>query len=112
MNAMTTTTSAAVLPPSHQQPIPRARSLLKTRVALFGSFLGGYHVLQELLFGELARRITVTGVASDDPTQPFTHPHVRELVNLQNVNGKAKPYQIRQLLQLVERYDLRLRDES
>jgi predicted RNA binding protein YcfA (HicA-like mRNA interferase family) len=42
----------------------------------------------------------------------FTHPHVRELVNLQNVNGKAKPYQIRQLLQLVERYDLRLRDES
>ena len=42
----------------------------------------------------------------------FTHPHVRELVNLQNVNGKAKPYQIRQLLQLVERYDLRLRSES
>ncbi len=42
----------------------------------------------------------------------FTHPHVRELVNLQSVNGKAKPYQIRQLLQLVERYDLRLRDES
>lgn len=41
----------------------------------------------------------------------FAHPHVRELVNLQNVNGKAKPYQIRQLLQLVERYDLRLREE-
>jgi predicted RNA binding protein YcfA (HicA-like mRNA interferase family) len=41
----------------------------------------------------------------------FTHPDVRELVNLQKVNGKAKPYQIRQLLQLVERYDLRLEDE-
>ena len=41
----------------------------------------------------------------------FVHPQVRELVNLQNVNGKAKPYQIRQLLQLVERYDLRLKDE-
>ena len=42
----------------------------------------------------------------------FTHPKVRELVNLQNVSGKAKPYQIRQLLQLVERYDLRMEDES
>ncbi len=41
----------------------------------------------------------------------FAHPQVRELANLQNVNGKAKPYQIRQLLELVERYDLRLRDE-
>ena len=42
----------------------------------------------------------------------FIHPQVRELVNLQNVGGQAKPYQIRQLLQLVERYGLRLRDES
>ena len=49
----------------------------KTRVAVFGSFLGGYHVLQELLFGPLARRVMVVGVATDDPTQPFTHPSVR-----------------------------------
>jgi predicted RNA binding protein YcfA (HicA-like mRNA interferase family) len=41
----------------------------------------------------------------------FVHPQVRELVNLQNVNGRAKHYQIRQLLELVERHDLRLRDE-
>ncbi len=41
----------------------------------------------------------------------FAHPQVRELVNLQNVDGKAKPYQIRQFLQLVERYDLELGDE-
>jgi len=49
----------------------------KIRVAVFGSFMGGYHVLQELLFGPLARRVTVVGVATDDPTQPFTHPSVR-----------------------------------
>jgi predicted RNA binding protein YcfA (HicA-like mRNA interferase family) len=36
----------------------------------------------------------------------FTHPAVRELLNLQDVAGKAKPYQIRQLLDLVERYNL------
>jgi predicted RNA binding protein YcfA (HicA-like mRNA interferase family) len=37
----------------------------------------------------------------------YAHPGVRELVNLQNVGGHAKPYQLRQLLQLIERYNLR-----
>ena len=40
----------------------------------------------------------------------FVHPQVQELVNLQEVNGKAKPYQIRQFLRLVERYNLELGD--
>ena len=41
----------------------------------------------------------------------FAHPMVRELVNLQDVRGQAKPYQIRQFLRLVERYGLNLEDE-
>ena len=41
----------------------------------------------------------------------FVHPEVQELVNLQEVDGKAKPYQIRQFLGLVERYNLQLGDE-
>lgn len=40
----------------------------------------------------------------------LTHPDVHELVNLQNVKGQAKPYQVRQCLKLVERYNLRLED--
>ena len=48
-----------------------------TRVAVFGSFMGGYHVLRELLLGPLANRVTVVGVATDDPTQAFTHANVR-----------------------------------
>jgi len=40
----------------------------------------------------------------------FEHPDVAELVNLQNVAGKAKPYQIRQFLDLVESYNLELED--
>ena len=40
----------------------------------------------------------------------FTHPDVNELVNIQEVRGEAKPYQIRQFLALVERYNLTLRD--
>ncbi len=49
----------------------------KTRVAVFGSFYGGYHVLSEFLEPPLAELITVTGVATDDPSQPFTHADVR-----------------------------------
>ena len=41
----------------------------------------------------------------------FVHSDIPELVNLQNVKGQAKPYQIRQFLHLVERYNLRLEDE-
>jgi predicted RNA binding protein YcfA (HicA-like mRNA interferase family) len=42
----------------------------------------------------------------------FVHPHVRELVNIQEVKGKAKPYQIRQFLRLVELYDLEIGDDE
>ena len=38
----------------------------------------------------------------------FIHPQIPELVNLQENKGKAKPYQVRQFLQLVEQYDLEL----
>jgi len=42
----------------------------------------------------------------------FTHPDVGELVNLQEVGGQAKPYQIRQFLKLVEEYNLTLEDDA
>ena len=41
----------------------------------------------------------------------FKHPQVPAIVNLQDEGGQAKPYQVRQFLKLVERYDLRLEDE-
>ena len=42
----------------------------------------------------------------------FVHPDIPELLNLQEVGGQAKPYQIRQRLRLVERYNLRLEDDT
>jgi predicted RNA binding protein YcfA (HicA-like mRNA interferase family) len=42
----------------------------------------------------------------------YTHPDVSELINLQNINGKAKPYQIKQFLEIVERYNLQIEDET
>jgi len=42
----------------------------------------------------------------------FAHPSIAELVNLQEVDGEAKPYQIRQFLRLVERHNLKLEDRA
>jgi hypothetical protein len=37
---------------------------------------------------------------------------VEELMNFQNVKGKAKPYQVRQLIKIIEKYDLLQEDEE
>lgn len=36
----------------------------------------------------------------------FAHPKIPSLLNLQEVAGMAKPYQVRQVHRLLERYDL------
>ena len=41
----------------------------------------------------------------------FSQHGVSELVNLQAVQGQAKPYQVRQFLKIVEKYNLRLSQE-
>lgn len=42
----------------------------------------------------------------------FKHPNVSEMINIQEVKGEAKPYQIRQFLKLVERYNLKIEDDQ
>jgi len=42
----------------------------------------------------------------------FTHPGVPELLNLQNVAGRAKPYQVRQFMSLIARYSLTMEERS
>ena len=41
----------------------------------------------------------------------YVHPDVPVLINLQDVGGKAKPYQIKQFLEIVEQYNLELENE-
>jgi len=67
MNAWSSLTASGAqpLPILPNPPSPGAH---KTHVVVFGSFMGGYHVLRELLLGPLARRVVVVGVATDDPT--------------------------------------------
>ncbi|MDQ6784548.1 MAG: type II toxin-antitoxin system HicA family toxin [Actinomycetota bacterium] len=42
----------------------------------------------------------------------FCHPATGQRLNLQASGGKAKPYQLRQLLDLVERHALRLKEDD
>jgi hypothetical protein len=42
----------------------------------------------------------------------FQHPSVPEMFNLQEVNGEANPYQVRQFIRIVERHNLRLEDDT
>nr|WP_263013080.1 type II toxin-antitoxin system HicA family toxin [Ancylothrix sp. D3o] len=40
----------------------------------------------------------------------FTHPQIREIVNIQNKKGEVALYQVRQFLSLVEEYNLTMED--
>lgn len=42
----------------------------------------------------------------------FVHPRISEKINLQEVNGQAKPYQIKQFLSLVEMYNLKMGEDQ
>ena len=41
----------------------------------------------------------------------FVHPDIPEQINLQEVKGEAKPYQIRQFMKLIEKHNLHLEKE-
>ncbi|MFT3879139.1 MAG: type II toxin-antitoxin system HicA family toxin [Gemmatales bacterium] len=42
----------------------------------------------------------------------FDHPVLAEQLNLQNVKGKAKAYQVKQFIDLVETYNLNIGDQA
>ena len=40
----------------------------------------------------------------------YVNNNIKEIINIQNVNGKAKPYQVKQFLKLIEKYNLEMGD--
>jgi predicted RNA binding protein YcfA (HicA-like mRNA interferase family) len=71
--------------------------------------------LKNIAFGDMINMVEGFGFRLDRVSGShhiFIHSAVQELVNLQEVRGEAKPYQIRQFLRLVERYNLRLEDDE
>ena len=111
------------LAPSHDAPPREAHRLddqapcaggdpLKPRRLLLRLLQGN---LKNVAFADMVRLVEAFGfhetrVAGSHHI--FSHPHVPELANLQDVRGEAKPYQIRQVLRLVERYNLTLEDDA
>ena len=64
-----------------------------------------------LRFGEMVRLAEAFGFREarrQGSHHIFVRADVKDLVNIQDVHGMAKPYQVRQFLKLVERYNLRL----
>ena len=70
--------------------------------------------LQNVAFSDFVRLVRGFGfelLRTSGSHHIFSHPDTPELVNLQEVGGQAKPYQIRQFLRLVERYNIELEGE-
>jgi hypothetical protein len=61
-------------------------------------------------FTSLAESFGFTLDRTDGSHHIYKHKKVAELLNLQNVNGEAKPYQIKQFLNFVEKYSLKMED--
>ena len=71
--------------------------------------------LQNVTFRDFSALVTAFGFREariEGSHHIFQHTDIAEQLNLQDVRGEAKPYQIRQFLRLVERFDLRLRSSS
>jgi hypothetical protein len=80
--------------------MPKARELLQKAIRSPAS----------LRFGEMVCLVKAFGfreARQQGSHHIFIRPDVKELLNVQDVHGVAKPYQVRQFLKLVERYNLR-----
>lgn len=81
-----------------------------------------HKILQKILAGsknirfsdviELVEGFGLRLSRTDGSHHIFAHPDIPELVNLQEVKGQAKPYQMRQFLKLIERHSLRLEEDK
>ena len=90
--------------PLRGQEIVNKRKLLKRAAA--GS--------KNIRFGDMASLVEAFGfrlARVSGSHHIFEHPNLPEMVNLQDLKGKAKPYQVKQFLELVENYNLQLGEE-
>lgn len=81
------------------------------RRKLLKKIIGGS---KNIRFSDMANLVKGFGFElsrTDSSHHIFVRSEVPELVNLQNVKGQAKPYQMRQFLKLVEKHDLKLENE-
>lgn len=79
---------------------------MKTKKLLLRLSSGNVKNVRFRDFQKLLEEIGFVLVRTSGSHHIYAHPDMVELVNIQNVSGDAKPYQIRQVLYLVEKYGL------
>ena len=75
---------------------------------LLSKIVGG---VKNVSFNDMVRLIEVYGFRLDrikGSHHIFVHPTIQELINIQNAKGKVKPYQVKQILSLIEKYNLQM----
>jgi predicted RNA binding protein YcfA (HicA-like mRNA interferase family) len=80
------------------------------RRKLLRKIIGG---AKNIRFAEMVNLVEGFGFRlsrTDGSHHIFSRPDIPELVNLQEVKGEAKPYQVEQFIKLVEKHNLRLED--
>jgi predicted RNA binding protein YcfA (HicA-like mRNA interferase family) len=68
---------------------------------------------KNIRYGDFVRLIEAFGfkrIRGEGSHNIYERKDVPEMVNIQNDNGKAKPYQIKQFVSLIEKYNLLLGD--
>ncbi|MEK6559935.1 MAG: type II toxin-antitoxin system HicA family toxin [Planctomycetota bacterium] len=79
---------------------------------LFQKLLSGYKNIQFPEVTECTKAFGFRLERINGDHHIYKHSKVQELVNLQDVNGQAKPYQVKQLLRIIERYNLKTEDKT
>jgi hypothetical protein len=80
--------------------------------ALLARIVGG--AVGNVSLSDLVRLLTALGfreAGGRGSHRIIVHPRVTELINLQEEQGQAKTYQVRQVVTLIQRYDLVLEEE-
>lgn len=81
--------------------------------ALLDRLLGG--TFTNVSFADARRLVSTLGFEElrvNGSHHVYSRPGIAEQLNLQDRIGQAKPYQLRQLVVLVRRYDLRIEDDQ
>lgn len=68
---------------------------------------------QNIDFGDFCRLLAALGFRLERVSgshQQFRHPRAERVFPVQPRRGQAKPYQVRELLDLIRKYDLRLEE--
>jgi predicted RNA binding protein YcfA (HicA-like mRNA interferase family) len=81
------------------------------RRKILQKILGGSKNIRFADMVSLVEGFGFTRSRTDGSHHIFSRSDIHEIVNLQDVKGQAKPYQMRQFLKLVEKHNLKLEDE-